>query len=94
MVSKHERDQALIVNAMLITEMGRKVGRVTPFAPFAHRRSRTGAHGVTRPTNLTQLRNAVLPLVYFPVRGLQTQTSRTNEKPLPILSEGVSMLWL
>ena len=34
--------------------MGRRVGRVTPCAPFARRRPRTGAHGVTRPTNLTK----------------------------------------
>jgi hypothetical protein len=40
--------------AILIMGMGRRVGRVTPCAPFAHRRPRTGAHGVTRPTNLTK----------------------------------------
>jgi len=35
---------------MLIMGMGRWVGRVTPCAPFACGRTRTGAHGVTRPT--------------------------------------------
>ena len=39
---------------ILVTGMGRRVGRVTPCAPFAVRHPRTGAHGVTRPTNLTR----------------------------------------
>jgi sulfide:quinone oxidoreductase len=45
----HEADSAILIMAM-----GRKVGRVTPCAPFARRRPRTGAHGVTRPTNLAK----------------------------------------
>ena len=46
---------SLLSSAMvLITGMGRRVGRVTPCAPFARRHPWTGAHEVTRPTNLTR----------------------------------------
>jgi hypothetical protein len=40
--------------AILSMGMSRRVGRVTPCAPLARRRLGTGAHGVTRPTNLTK----------------------------------------
>ena len=49
-----QSDLARRNSANHILGMGRRVGRVTPCAPFARRRPGTGAHGVTRPTNLTK----------------------------------------
>ena len=39
---------------MLVTGMGRKVGRGPPCALFARKRPRTGARGVTRLNKLTK----------------------------------------
>jgi len=53
---------SLLSSAMvLIMGMGRRVGRVIPCAPCARRQPRTGAHGVTCPTNLT-LRESLHPV--------------------------------
>jgi len=38
--------------AAIFMEIGRKVGRVTPCAPFARRRLGNGARGVARPISL------------------------------------------